>query len=352
MPIQGICPDGPKCPSRSVLAKSSSDMDASLRLGDQRSSEVLIKELYVDLRRRVNQWAAITHQTAQARMGYVGQHLVSVVTGYPGGKSGARGHDLIIDPTKDSFGEIKTCYRIDQLGLCLDCGARVAAIEQACSVCDSDNIAKKDDSKWLLTIKDPKELREALEPTYYFLVLFEGIMEPEEGTIQSSVWRVDPNEPGFALCAIDYFLNIRSRSKSKAPFNWWPYSAKFYLMKPELAYRSLILSDDTIRTITFGDRYGQPEAPGSWAADFSRSSFLKLGQLRDAVSKLGIRDRAESKAGALALLDSCGLEASAVADAVALCHYGPDIQDALLREKPDPELEVVVRGALARFGLA
>lgn len=39
----------------------------------------------------------ITQQTPQARMGYVGQHLVSVVTGYPGGKSGARGYDLVID---------------------------------------------------------------------------------------------------------------------------------------------------------------------------------------------------------------------------------------------------------------
>ena len=58
------------------------------------TSERLIDELYIDLRRRINNWASITKQTAQARMGYVGQHLVSIVTGYPGGKSGARGKDL------------------------------------------------------------------------------------------------------------------------------------------------------------------------------------------------------------------------------------------------------------------
>ena len=52
---------------------------------------------YIDLRAKVNAWSKITQQTPQARMGYVGQHLVSVVTGYPGGKSGARGYDLVID---------------------------------------------------------------------------------------------------------------------------------------------------------------------------------------------------------------------------------------------------------------
>ena len=46
-------------------------------------------------------------------MGYVGQHLVSVVTGYPGGKSGARGYDLVKDDER--HGEIKTCYRVDQV---------------------------------------------------------------------------------------------------------------------------------------------------------------------------------------------------------------------------------------------
>ena len=65
-------------------------------LGTIEASEALIKDLYIDLRAKVNAWSKITQQTPQARMGYVGQHLVSVVTGYPGGKSGARGYDLVI----------------------------------------------------------------------------------------------------------------------------------------------------------------------------------------------------------------------------------------------------------------
>lgn len=92
-------------------------------LGTIEASEALIKDLYIDLRAKVNAWSKITQQTPQARMGYVGQHLVSVVTGYPGGKSGARGYDLVIDDER--HGEIKTCYRVDQLGSCNACGAVV-----------------------------------------------------------------------------------------------------------------------------------------------------------------------------------------------------------------------------------
>lgn len=103
-------------------------------LGTIEASEALIKDLYIDLRAKVNAWSKITQQTPQARMGYVGQHLVSVVTGYPGGKSGARGYDLVIDDER--HGEIKTCYRVDQLGSCNACGAVVSSLE-------TENVIKK-----------------------------------------------------------------------------------------------------------------------------------------------------------------------------------------------------------------
>ena len=89
-------------------------------LGTAEASEALIKDLYIDLRAKVNAWSEITKQTPQARMGYIGQHLVSVVTGFPGGKSGARGYDLVTD--NGHYGEIKTCYKVDQLGSCQKCG--------------------------------------------------------------------------------------------------------------------------------------------------------------------------------------------------------------------------------------
>ena len=104
-------------------------------LGSLDASEALIRDLYIDLRTKVNQWSEITKQTPQARMGYVGQHLVSIVTGFPGGKSGARGYDLVMG--EHDYGEIKTCYRVDQLGACRHCGAVVSSLETSCSACGS-----------------------------------------------------------------------------------------------------------------------------------------------------------------------------------------------------------------------
>lgn len=42
-------------------------------LGTIEASEALIKDLYIDLRAKVNAWSKITQQTPQARMGYVGE---------------------------------------------------------------------------------------------------------------------------------------------------------------------------------------------------------------------------------------------------------------------------------------
>ena len=140
-------------------------------LGTIEASEALIKDLYIDLRAKVNAWSKITQQTPQARMGYVGQHLVSVVTGYPGGKSGARGYDLVIDDER--HGEIKTCYRVDQLGSCNACGAVVSSLETECAVCSSTSINRKDDSKWLIAIRNNDEFAKLLDSYRYYFVLFE-----------------------------------------------------------------------------------------------------------------------------------------------------------------------------------
>lgn len=45
----------------------------SYELGTIEASEQLVHDLYIDLRKKANHWASITHQTAQARMGYVEQ---------------------------------------------------------------------------------------------------------------------------------------------------------------------------------------------------------------------------------------------------------------------------------------
>ena len=221
-------------------------------LGDLESSEQLIKDLYINLRKSVNRWANVTKQTPQARMGYVGQHLTSVVTGFPGGKSGARGYDIIISRNPLVYGEIKTCYRVDQLGVCKDCHNVVSSIEKNCSVCNSINIKRNDDSKWLITIKDADDLQKCFEPKFYYFVLFEyvDIKDPSNLDIQASIWQVDSSNEGFKYCLIDYFYNI----KGNAPLNIWPYMLKFELFNPKLIYRSIIREDDTIQTKIFPGR--------------------------------------------------------------------------------------------------
>lgn len=184
-------------------------------------------------------------------MGYVGQHLVSVVTGYPGGRSGARGDDLKLP--NGQVGEIKCCYRVDQLGRCLRCGAAVASIEKVCpnEACSSRDLKRNDDSKWLITPKSESELRELFVPAKYYLVLFEfaDIQVAEE--IDVRIFEVDPRSLGFALCMIDYYFNIRAHSASKAPFNLWPAMLKFCLMKPKTIYWAVIEGNDTISTKRF-----------------------------------------------------------------------------------------------------
>ena len=218
-------------------------------LGNKAASELLITELYIELRRKTRRWAEVTRQTAQARMGYVGQHLVSVVIGSPGGRSGGRGFDIV---HKDgTSGEVKTCYRVDQLGACRDCEAGVSPDETVCPGCGSSKIERKDDSKWLISLRNDVEFAELLVPKLYYLVLFEFTDLEKPDTICASIWSVNPNSPGFVLCMVDYYMNIRSKSKSKAPFNLWPYSLKFELMKPTLIYQSLLLPDDRIETKVF-----------------------------------------------------------------------------------------------------
>jgi len=291
-------------------------------LGTVEFSEKLIQDLYLGLRARINTWAAVTQQTAQARMGYVGQHLVSVATGFPGGKSGARGKDLILPGGK--YAEIKTCYRVDQLGSCATCGQAVASIEAKCTnpACGSTNIVRKDDSKWLIGIRNDDEFGIVMGPDYYYLVLFDFVDLAEPDTIRASIWRVGSASPGFGLCMIDYYMNIRAGSVSKAPFNLWPYSLKFELMKPTLIYRSLIAADDTITTVVFPGRDQEVPSGPPVLSNFVRSTNLTVAKAQATADRLGLQLAAT--ANKLALFKSFddtvaarGIAAGQVADALA-----------------------------------
>jgi hypothetical protein len=257
-----------------------------------KQSEELLTDLYLILRKNLLKWSNITNQTPQARMGYIGQHLTSIVTGFSGGKSGARGRDIIFNQSE--FGEIKTCYRIDQVGICLDCKAKVASFELKCNSCDSSKINRKDDSKWLITIKDEKELRETFDPKLYYLVLFEFVNFDNPKDINASIYSLDPNEPGFSLCMIDYFFNIKSKSQSGAPFNFWPHSFKFHLMNTKLMYRSILKTDNTIITNIFPS-INEPLVKNINLSDFTRATTFSQKNITKIFDHLKIVNKSKDK---------------------------------------------------------
>lgn len=232
------------------------------QLKTEEAVNALLNDLYIDLRKKVNYWSSLTAQTAQARMGYIGQHLVSVVTGFQGGRSGARGKDIVMN--NGEYGEIKTCSKVDQLGLCKNCKSPVSPNEVSCAFCNSTNIERKDDSKWLISITEEYPSTTTLEdsedilvniskPKLYYFVLFEfeDIKEPTS-SIVVTIYTVDPKENGFVLCMLDYFYNI----KKNAPFNMWPHMLKFNLCNPKIIYQSKISYEGNITTVYFN-----PEEP-------------------------------------------------------------------------------------------
>jgi len=66
---------------------------SNIGVGTPEFAAALLTDLYVRLRRDLQRWASVTHQTPQPRMGYVGQHLVSAVTGYSKSRVGVLIHE-------------------------------------------------------------------------------------------------------------------------------------------------------------------------------------------------------------------------------------------------------------------
>lgn len=272
-------------------------------LGTIEASEALLDDLYLTLRRAVANWAAVTNQTPQARMGYVGQHLTSVVTGFPGGRSGARGKDLILPGGK--FAEIKTCYRVDQLGVCRTCSHAVASIEVECPNCGGTSIDRKDDSKWLIGPRNEAELHALWDDESFYLVLFDFADFSDPREINARIWRVDPRSPGFAYCLVDYFFTIRAASISGAPFNLWPFSFKFGLLGGELIYSARIHEDDSIETFLFpGVRGEAVPIRLDPLTEYARSRGMTSEALTGAAADLGIALPSTNKTSLIAAIQA------------------------------------------------
>jgi hypothetical protein len=212
-------------------------MTAALRSS---SPEEILRDLFVSPRAAVRKWAEITNQTAQAKTAYVGQHLASVLTGIPGEGTAARGHDL----TDGS--EVKTCSRADQLGRCKACGAPVPAWRANCEQCGSDDIDRKTDSHWIMTVKSEAELRQLMEvPRIVFILLDRTHRNADIRVRGWEVWPDHAIHAYFGEFVGDYYVNNYSVKGAKAaPANLHPLKFDFLVMNPVRIFDAQLVDVD------------------------------------------------------------------------------------------------------------
>lgn len=181
-------------------------------------------------------WSEVTKQTPSFKIGYPIQHLASLITGVEGGRSGARGDDLI------DGSEVKGCNRVDQVDNCKKCKSKVMRLEKLCSKCGSNEIKRMDDSKWLITIKNEDELNLSLNlvPRFIFIIMYYPNLNISNfDDIKIEAYEIWPTHSlKFRELMNNYFYNIYSEhikknpNKTPAPQNFWPFSFQFYLSLP------------------------------------------------------------------------------------------------------------------------
>lgn len=194
-------------------------MQTELSLITINDNQNLIKELLLELvlQPRINalKWSKITHQTPNLKIGYPGQHLASLITGIKGTKTGARGDDL------EDGTEVKSCSRIDQMDKCKDCQSPVARSEIICSNCASSNIERKEDSKWLFTIRNENDLKVLTEDTPRILLILADYPNFNQQDYQTlrfqafEIWNNSNRQIKFKEIMTNYYHQIYLVNKAK-----------------------------------------------------------------------------------------------------------------------------------------
>lgn len=221
-----------------------------------------IQEIIVQPRATMRKWAGITRQTPAMKLGYIGQHLVSLVTGVPGTSSGARGDDL------SDGSEVKSCNKIDQVDKCRNCGARVMRHETQCPACKSNDIDRRDDSKWLFLVRSNEELEQYknMDRVVLLLMDYPKFNESDFQDIRISIFELYPKE---AQCSVfvklldNYYQNIyMSKMDDRAkpnPMNFHPFGFQFYKSNPVKIFECTIKNVDSVQPNISIDTYIQPD---------------------------------------------------------------------------------------------
>lgn len=244
-------------------------MQPNQKLITIQGNEDKIKELLYELvlLPRINaiKWSKITRQTPNIKVGYPGQHLASLISGMTGEGTGARGNDLV------DGSEVKSCSRIDQLDQCGDCKQPVTRFETQCPQCNSTNITRKNDSKWLFSVRNENELKVLTNNVDRILLLmgdYPNFDTDDYETIRFQafeIWTKSERNKRFSEIMTNYYHKIylahkkQSQSSNPAPKNFWPYSYQFYLCNPINVFSSTVINANTKPEIMI-DYYAKPEA--------------------------------------------------------------------------------------------
>jgi hypothetical protein len=217
-------------------------------LDNEKLIEKLLLDLVLEPRLKALEWSKITKQTPNMKIGYPGQHLASLVLGMEGAKTGARGNDII------DGSEVKSCSRVDQLDTCNDCGEKVLRIEDSCSNCNSVNIKRMEDSKWLFTIRSENDLKVLVEDVDRVVLSIADYPYFSSGNYDDlrfqifEIWTKSPRNAHFKTLMDNYYYKIylahkaSNPAKTPAPKNFWPFSYQFYMCNP-IKVLSCIVTD-------------------------------------------------------------------------------------------------------------
>lgn len=206
----------------------------------------LLSELVLEPRINAIKWSIITKQTPNIKIGYPGQHLASLITGMPGERTGARGNDLI------DGSEVKSCSRIDQLDSCKKCDSPVARLEDKCSSCGSSDIDRKNDSKWLFSVRNESELKTLIHDVKRVLLVLGDYPNFDKGDFNTirlqsfEIWPENKRNHRFSEIMTNYYYKIflehkkKNPAKSPAPKNFWPFQYQFYMCNPIPTFTCII----------------------------------------------------------------------------------------------------------------
>lgn len=206
---------------------------------NEQKIQEFIRKIIIHPRSEVRKWSEITRQTPSFKIGYIGQHLASLISGVQGSGSAARGDDLM-DGT-----EVKSCNKIDQLDKCKNCGEPVLRYENKCRNCNSQNICRKQDSKWLFSIRNEGDLEHYLTLNRIILIIMDypDFNINNFNKIRIRAFEIYPKNPEcsvFVTLLRNHYYNIYvPKNKAQAntnPMNLHPYSYQFYKCHPKLVF--------------------------------------------------------------------------------------------------------------------